>query len=46
MKLGLFNPIDDQMVTKLTDASVIHGPAHVHVRDPCRPFRVQWGMGG
>lgn len=31
MKLGLFDPIDDQMVTKLTDPSVIHGPAHVQL---------------
>jgi beta-glucosidase-like glycosyl hydrolase len=31
MKLGLFDPIDDQMVTKLTDPSVIHGPVHVQL---------------
>ena len=31
MKLGLFDPIGDQAVTKLTDPSAIHGPAHVQL---------------
>jgi beta-glucosidase-like glycosyl hydrolase len=31
MKLGLFDPINDQVVTKLTDPSVIHGPVHVQL---------------
>ena len=31
MKLGLWNPIDDQVVTKLNDSSVVHGPAHVQL---------------
>jgi beta-D-xylosidase 4 len=31
MKLGLFDPIDGQAVTRLNDPTVIHGPAHVQL---------------
>ena len=31
MKLGLFDPIDRQRVTTLTDQAVIHGPGHVQL---------------